>query len=55
MLWVPLPDSVTLVVHVPPLTVAVPRGVVLPLSYSVTVAPAAASVVVTVPVIVCVA
>src|SRR6202790_2104330 len=56
MLWAPSPDSVTVVLHTPPLpTVAVPSGVVLPLSYSVTVAPTAASVAVTMPEIVCVA
>jgi hypothetical protein len=56
MLWGPLPDSVTEVLHIPPVpTVAVPSGVVLPLSYSVTVAPTAASVAVTRPEIVCVA
>ncbi len=55
MLWGPSPDSVTVVDQVPPLpTIAVPSGVVLPLSYSVTVAPTAASVVVTRPEIVCV-
>src|SRR5260221_6052772 len=56
MLWGPSPDSVTLVDQVPPLpTIAVPSGVVLPLSYSVIVAPTAASVAVTRPEIVCVA
>ncbi len=56
MLWGPSPDSVTLVDQVPPTpTVAVPSGVVPPLSYNVTVAPTAASVAATVPEIVCVA
>src|SRR5260221_11598627 len=55
MLWEPSPDSVTVVLHTPPLpTVAVPSGVVPPLSYSVTVAPTAASAAATVPEIVCV-
>ncbi len=55
MLWGPLPDSVTVVDQVPPLpTIAVPSGVVLPLSYSVTVAPTAASPAATAPEIVCV-
>ena len=57
MLWVPLPDRVTLVLHAPPLpTAAVPTCVVTPLtvSYNVTVPPAAASVVVTWPEIFCV-
>ena len=57
MLWLPLPDRVTLVLHAPPLpTAAVPTCVVIPLmvSNNVTVAPAAASVVVTWPEIFCV-
>src|SRR5260370_37630328 len=58
MLWVPLPDSITVVDQVLPLpTVGVPICVVMPftVSYSVTVAPTAASVTVTGPEIVCVA
>src|SRR5882762_5921010 len=44
MLWLPLPDSVTLVLHTPPLpTLAVPSCVVLPLSNSVTVVPMSAT------------
>ncbi len=55
MPWGPSPDSVTLVDQVPPTpTVAVPSGVVPPLSYNVTVAPTAASPAATVPEIVCV-
>ena len=56
MLWVPLPDNVTLVDQAPPTTVAVPICVVtlLTVSNSVTVDPAAASVAATVPEIVCV-
>ena len=57
MLWLPLPDSVTVVLQAPPTTVAVPICVVTPftVSNSVTVAPTAASVAATVPEIVCVA
>src|SRR5215475_1662731 len=61
MLWVPLPDSTTLVLQAPPLpTVAVPIWVAVPPlteSNSVTVEPTAASpaAAVTVPEIVCVA
>src|SRR5258706_10209723 len=44
MLWVPLPDSVTLVLQLPSLcTIAVPSAVVLPLSNSVTVVPMSAT------------
>ena len=44
MLWLPLPDSVTLALQLPSLaTVAVPSGVALPLSNSVTVVPASAT------------
>ena len=54
MLWLPLPDSVTAVLQLPPLpTVAVPSAVVLPLSNSVTVLPASATS--TVPLMVCAA
>src|SRR6202165_1422359 len=52
MLWAPSPDSVTLVLHTPPLpTLAVPSCVVTPptVSNNVTVAPTAASPAVTVP------
>src|SRR5260221_12363169 len=50
ILWEPSPDSVTVVDQVPSLpTIAVPSGVVRPLSYSVTVAPTAASPAATVP------
>ena len=58
MEWAPSPDSVTVVVHSPPEpTVAVPIGVVTPLTVSsnVTVAPTAASPAVTLPEIVWVA
>src|SRR5579883_190544 len=54
MLWLPSPESVMEVLQAPPVpTVAVPIAV--PLSYSVTVVPGAASVALTVPEIVCVA
>ena len=44
ILWLPLPDSVTLALQLPSLaTVAVPSGVALPLSNSVTVVPASAT------------
>src|SRR5665213_2821591 len=54
MLWVPLPDNVTVVDQAPPDKVAVPICVVVPLkvSNSTTVPPAVASVVVTAPEIV---
>src|SRR6266478_1052619 len=40
MLWVPLPDSVTLVLHEPPLPTVTVASAVVPLSNSVTVVPA---------------